>query len=146
MMNVVGEQDIGHQEYDPDDISNPLFIPASCPVETHPEGTPRLWGNLKIKVRPASLVYRIYRQDEIEEPFACNFELNPEYKEILEKSGVKICGATENGGVSIIEVPDRAFYIGTGYQPQLSSEENNPHPLIAAYLEAAIKHKKEKEE
>jgi CTP synthase (UTP-ammonia lyase) len=143
-MNVIGEQDVGHQEYDPD-ILNPLFILASCPVESRPEGAPRLWGILKIKVTPASLAYRIYRQDKIEEPFSCNFELNPEYKEVLEKSGAKISGVTENGGVSIIEFPDRAFYIATGYQPQLSSEESNPHPLILAYLEAVISHKKEKE-
>jgi CTP synthase (UTP-ammonia lyase) len=144
MINVVGEEDVGHQEYDPD-ISNPLFILAPSPVESRPEGTPRLWGNLKVKVRPASLAYRIYRQDEIEEPYACNFELNPDYKEMLEASGVKICGVTENGGTSIIEIPDRTFYIATGYQPQLKSEESNPHPLIAAYLEAAIKYRKEKE-
>ena len=143
-MNVIGKEDMGHQEYDPD-ISNPLFILASCPVETRPEGAPRLWGNLKVKVKPSSLAYRIYRQDEIEEPYSCNFELNPEYKEMLEKRGVKISGVTESGGVSIIEVPDRAFYLATGYQPQLSSEERNPHPLIEAYLEAVIKNKKEKE-
>jgi CTP synthase len=143
MMNVIGEEDVGHQEYDPD-ISNPIFILASCPVETRPEGAPRLWGNLKIKVTPASLAYRIYRQDEIEEPYSCNFELNPGCKEMLEKSGVRISGVTESGGTSIIELPDRTFYIATGYQPQLSSEESNPHPLIAAYLEAAINHKKEK--
>ena len=144
-MNVIGEEDIGHQEYDPD-MSNPLFVLAPCPVESRPEGTPRLWGNIKINVTPGSLAYRIYRQDEIVEPYSCNFELNPEYKEILEKSGVKISGITENRGTSIIEFPDRTFYIATAYQPQLSSEESNPHPLITAYLEAVINHKKVKAE
>ena len=145
MMNVIGEQDVGHQEYDPD-ISNPLFILASCPVETRPEGTPRLLGNLTIKVMPDSLAFRIYQQAEIVERYSCNFELNPEYKGVLEKSGAKISGVTESGGTSIIEVPDRAFYIATGYQPQLSSEESHPHPLITAYLGAAINHRKEKED
>lgn len=140
-MNVIGEKDIGHQEYDPD-ISNPLFRLASCPVESRPEGTPRLWGNIKIKIIAGSLAYRVYRQEEIEEPYSCNFEMNPEYKEILEKCGVKISGTTENGSASIIELPDHTFYVATGYQPQLSSEESNPHPLISAYLEAVMKHKK----
>jgi CTP synthase (UTP-ammonia lyase) len=145
MMNVVGKQDVGHQEYDPD-ISNPLFILASCPVETRPEGAPRLWGNLKIKVLPESLAFKIYRQAAIEEPYSCNFELNPEYREVLEKSGARICGVNENGIASIVEFPDRTFYITTGFVPQLSSGEGNPHPLITAYLEAAINYKKEKEE
>ena len=144
-MNVIDKQDVSHQEYD-SDISNPLFILASCPVETRPEGAPRLWGNLKITVLPDSLAFKIYRQAEIEEPYSSNFELNPEYQEALGKGGAKISGVTENGGVSIIEVPDHAFYIATGYQPQLSSGESNPHPLITAYLEAVINHKKEKED
>ena len=144
-MNVTGRQDVGHPE-DDSDISNPLFILASCPVESRPEGAPRLWGNLKIKVLPESLVSRIYRQVEINEPYSCDFELNPEYKEVLEKSGAKICGVTESGGASIIEFPERAFYIATGFMPQLRSDENNPHPLLVAYLEAVIKYKKEKED
>lgn len=144
-MNVIGEPDIGHQEYDPD-ISNPLFVLASHPVEARPEGTPRLWGNLRIRIAPASIAYRIYRQDEIEEPYSCNFELNPEYREALEKRGLKISGTTASGSAGVIEVPDHAFYIATGYQPQLSSEENNPHPLIVAFLKAAINYQKEKKE
>jgi len=145
MMNVVGNQDVGHQEYDPD-ISNPLFILASCPVEARPEGAPRLWGNLKITVLADSLAFKIYRQAEIEEPYSCNFELNPEYKEALEKGGAKICGVNKNGTASIVEFPDHAFYVTTGFVPQLSSGESNPHPLITAYLEAALNRKKEKEE
>ena len=141
-MNVTGQSDVGHPEYDPD-ISSPLFVLATCPVETRPEGAPRLWGNLKIKVLPESLAHKVYRQFEIEQPYSCNFELNPDYTEILEKSGARICGVNENGTASIVEFPDRAFYITTGFVPQLSSEENNPHPLIMAYLEAAKKYRKE---
>ena len=71
-MNVIGKEDAGHQEFDPD-ISNPVFIMASCPVETRPEGAPRLWGNLIVKVKSASLARKIYRQEKIEERYNCNF-------------------------------------------------------------------------
>ena len=141
-MNVAGQQDLGHPEYDPD-ISSPLFVLATCPVETRPEGAPRLWGNLKIKILPDTLSHRIYGQFEIEEPHSCNFELNPDYKEILEKSGAKICGVSANGTASIVEFPDHSFYVTTGFLPQLTSEEHNPHPLIVAYLEASKNYQKE---
>ncbi len=141
-MNVTGQLEVGHPEYAPD-ISSPLFVLATCPVESRPEGAPRLWGNLKIKVLPGSMAHRIYGQIEIEEPYTSNFELNPDYREILEKSGVKISGVNEDGAAGIVEFPDRPFYITTGFTPQLSSGENNPHPLITAYLKAAGEYHRE---
>ena len=55
---------------------------------------------------------------------------------------MKISGVSEDGGARIIELPDHPFFIATGFVPQFSSEENKPHPMIVAYLEAAIKYKK----
>ena len=136
MMNVADQRDVGHPEYDPE-ISSPLFVLATCPVENRPEGTPRLYGKLKIRVMPGTLSQRVYEQNDIEEPFSCNFELNPDYTEMLEKSGARISGFNENGIAGIVEFPDNTFYIATGFVPQQSSAKDNPHPLILAYLEAA---------
>jgi len=38
---------------------------------------------------------------------------------------------------------NRPSHRATGFQPQLTSEESRPHPLIIAYLEAAINFKGE---
>lgn len=142
-MNVAGEEDVGHAEYNPD-ISSPLFILATCPVETRPEGAPRLWGKLKIKIKPDTHSHRIYGQTEIEEPHSCNFELNPDYTETLEKYGGRIGGVKENGTAGIVEFPKNYFYITTGFLPQLACGENSRHPLITAYLEAARSYQKGK--
>jgi len=68
----------------------------------------------------------------------CNYELNPEYRERLENSGLKVSGVSDNGGARIVELPDHRFFIATGFLPDMSSEENRPHPLIVAYLKAAM--------
>ena len=141
-MNVAYQEDVGHAEYDPD-ITSPLFSLATCPVETRPEGAPRLWGNLKIKVIPETLSHRIYRQFEIVEPHSCNFELNPDYTETLIKCGARIGGVGENKIARIVEFPDHSFYIIAGFLPQLASGEDNPHPLILTYLEAVKNYQKE---
>jgi CTP synthase (UTP-ammonia lyase) len=120
------------------DAAVPLLVLASCPVPDRPDGAPRLWGKLKIKINPASLAYSIYQQTEIEEAFNCSYELNPEYQDIIEADGLKFGGATGEGGVRIIELPDHPFFIATGFMPQFTSEEDRPHPLIVAYLEAVI--------
>ena len=125
-------------EEDPD-TATPLLILAACPVDNRPQGAPRLWGGLKINVSSDSLAYHIYRSNNIEETFTCSYELNPVYREKLETTGLKVSGVSRDGGARIVELPGHHFYIATGFVPQLSSEENNPHPLIMAYLEAALK-------
>ena len=142
-MNVAGDEEVGHPEADPD-ITSPLFSLASCPVETRPEGAPRLWGRLIIKINSGTICHQIYGKTEIEEPHSCNFELNPDYNETLEKYGARISGVNEDGIVRMVEFPKNNFYVITGFLPQLASEENNPHPVITNYLKAAKDYQKEK--
>jgi len=115
---------------------------VSCPVDNRPEGRPRLWGKLKIKVSPDSLAFRIYRQSEVEEAFNCNYELNPTFREKLEVTGLRVSGVSEDGGARIIELPNHRFFLATGFVPQFTSEETRPHPLIIAYLKAALSYRK----
>ena len=135
--NVAGIKDAAHLEYGPN-TGTPLLVLVSCPVDNRPDGAPRLSGRLKIKVSPDSLAFHIYQKTEVEEAFNCNYELNPIFRETLEASGLKVSGVSKDGGARIIELPDRRFFMATGFQPQFTSEVTNPHPLIIAYLEAAL--------
>ena len=123
--------------YDPN-ASTPLIVPVSCPVTERPEGAPRLWGKLKIKVRTDSLAYRIYQKSEVEETFHCNYELNLDFQEVLEASGLKVSGVSEDGGTRIVELSGHRFFLATGFLPQFTSEEKRSHPLVVAYLEAVL--------
>ena len=135
--NILGITDAGDAEYD-SNISNPVITLVSCPVVERPEGTPMLWGKLKIRLTPGSLAFRIYKQSEIEEEFNCNFELNPAYREPLETAGLSVAGSGENGEARIVELSDHYFFMATAFQPQLTSEISRPHPLIIAYLKAIL--------
>jgi CTP synthase (UTP-ammonia lyase) len=88
------------------------------------------------------LAARIYKRLEVEEAFNCNFELNPAFRETLEATGLKVSGVSEDGGARIIELPSHRFFIATGFVPQFTSEATKPHPLIIAYLEAALNHRR----
>jgi CTP synthase (UTP-ammonia lyase) len=134
---VAGLKDAGHTESDPN-AAIPLLILATCPVENRPEGTPRLWGKLNLRISPGSLAFRIYHSLTAEEPFTCNYELNPAYRGLLEKTGLTVTAVSEDGGARIVELADHRFFLATGFVPQLISEEARPHPLILAYLEAAM--------
>ncbi|MFC1958452.1 hypothetical protein ACFLV6_00810 [Chloroflexota bacterium] len=95
-----------------------------------------LWGELKITVKPDSLAFRIYRQKEVAEPFTCNYELNPDFREDLEIAGMSVSGVSKDGGARIIELNSHHFFLATGFVPQFTSKESKPHPLIVAYLKA----------
>jgi CTP synthase (UTP-ammonia lyase) len=134
---VAGVSDAGHMEMEPD-TESPLFILASCPVDNRTDGTPRLWGELEINLTWDSLAYEIYGKTKVYEPFQCNYELNPDYRQQLESSGIKVSGVTSDGGTRIVEITGHPFFIGTGFVPQMISTEDNPHPLITAFLRAVI--------
>ena len=134
----MGLTQAGHTESDPH-AEVPLLVLASCPVEYRPTGAPRLTGKLQIKLMPGSRAFDIYGQTDIEESFACNYELNPVYRGDMENGGIKVSGVSSDGGVRIIELSEHLFFLATGFLPQLGSSEKYPHPLMLAYLRAAAR-------
>jgi CTP synthase len=116
-----------------------LLVLASCPIDSKNKGQPRLHGRLKINLVADSLAYRIYQKQEIAEAFNCNYELNNIYREEIERAGMKVSGISGDGGARIVELPRHRFFIATGFLPQLTSDSNTPHPLVLAFLEAALR-------
>ncbi|MBC8477165.1 MAG: hypothetical protein H8D49_02365 [Dehalococcoidia bacterium] len=133
---MAGIRDAGNTEYD-EDTPTPLIVLASCPVPDRPDDAPLLSGKLRIRLSPDSLAFRIYRLPEITEEFNCNYELNPAYRDVIEAEGLRVSGTGEDGGARIVELPGHLFFLATAFQPQLTSEEGRPHPLITSYLQAA---------
>ncbi len=119
----------------------PLLTLAACPIDNRPAGSSSLTGKLRIRVKRDSFAFEAYQQSRVEEAFNCNYELNPEYRPALERSGLRVTGASADGGARIVELPPH-WFVGTGFLPQLSSEPGKPHPLIVAYLRAALALKK----
>ncbi|MFC2044874.1 hypothetical protein ACFLT8_06790 [Chloroflexota bacterium] len=99
-------------------------------------------GKLIIKIFPGSDAHRIYRTTEVNEEFHCNYELNPVYRPQIEASGMNFGGESPDGGARIIELPGHRFFMGTGFLPQDISEQGRPHPIIVAFLKAALDYKK----
>jgi CTP synthase (UTP-ammonia lyase) len=133
----MGIRDAGHLESDPN-TATPLIVLVSCPVPERAEGASRLSGRLKIKITPDSLASSIYQFSEVEEEFNCNYELNPSYRSSIEDGGMRVTGVGENGETRIVELSDHSFFLATAFQPHFSSEKGRPHPLISAFLKAAL--------
>ncbi len=107
-------------------------------MDASPVTGSRLTGKLQIKLKRGTKAFAAYRKMNVAEAFSCNYELNPKYLPKLEKNGIVVSGVSDDGGPRIIELPGHWFWIATGYVPQYASEPGRPHPLIVAYLQAAL--------
>ena len=114
-----------------------LLTPVTCPLPGRAEGAPKLSGHDRVLIHEGSRLRAILGMDSIEQEYFCNYEPNPEYRELFERGDFRICAETVRGEVRAAERPEHAFFIGVLFQPQRSSRPEAPHPLIAAFVRAA---------
>jgi CTP synthase (UTP-ammonia lyase) len=91
-----------------------------------------------IKILPGSLLHRAYGGDEATEQFACSYGFNQKFRHKFEKGRLKVTGVDLEGEARVVEMLDHPFYVATLFVPQISSQPESPHPLIVAYLKAAL--------
>mgnify|MGYP006180863447 FL=1 len=104
-------------------------------------GTMRL-GSWKCDLLEGSLAHQIYEKSQIEERHRHRFEFNGQFKDQLEKAGLKASGINPDTGlVEIIEIENHPFFIGVQYHPEYKSTVANPHPIFVGFVKAAVKHK-----
>jgi len=134
--NVLGIADADSAEHG-SASGNLVISPVSCAAPNRLPGGPKLSGSDKILLLPDSQLARIYGRAEIWEEYHCNYEVNAAYRERFESAGLRVTGVGEDGRVRAIELPGKAFFIGTLFQPQLAPLGDEPHPVIAAFVRAS---------
>lgn len=132
---VLSFTDARHAEYDPE-APEPFVTALSCSL---------VGENASVRIRPSARVHGIYGASEVEEEFLCSFGLAPKRRELLESGGMRVSGEDETGEARIVELPDHPFYVATLFVPQMSSSLENPHPLVVAFLRAALDARKRRE-
>jgi CTP synthase (UTP-ammonia lyase) len=126
--HVLGFRDAQHAEYDP--YASRLFITElACTLAGR---------EMRLSFVPGSRVARIYGALSATEAYYCNFAVNPEYVGRLGRGPLAITGSDAEGEVRVIELPDHPFFLGTLFVPQTRSTAARPHPLVLAFVEAAV--------
>jgi len=136
--NVLGIADADSAENN-SGSKNIVIYPVACAVPNRKGDAPKLSGMVpEIRLRPGSYLQSFYGKKEIvSEEFFCNFEVNPEYEWCAMEAGFPVVARGSQGEIRAIESPAHRFFIATLFQPQLSSTEKNPHPLVMAFVQAA---------
>tara|TARA_B100000768_G_scaffold45361_1_gene44168 strand:- start:4055 stop:5674 length:1620 start_codon:yes stop_codon:yes gene_type:complete len=111
---------------------------------THKGGTMRL-GSWKCNLVEDSQAASIYNQISIMERHRHRYELNNDFRQQIENSGMKATGFNpETGLVEIVEISNHPWFIGVQYHPEYKSTVANPHPLFSAFVKAALNYKTQK--
>jgi CTP synthase len=103
-----------------------------------------LGGTMRLGAYPAQLakgsrVADIYGSTRITERHRHRFEVNMNYRKVLEANGLLFSGTSPDGKLpEIVERTDHPWFIGVQFHPELKSKPFDPHPLFAGFIEAAI--------
>ncbi len=138
--SVLGLTNANTTECDPD-TPHPVVrcLPGQEGVEEL-GGTMRL-GSLPCKVMPGSLAEAAYGSDIIYERHRHRFEINTEYKDMLEESGMVVSGMSLDGRhIEIMELKDHPWFLGTQFHPEFRSRPSRRHPLFCHFLKAILKY------
>lgn len=100
----------------------------------------------QVKIKPGTVAHQIYQNEAVTEQFRCNYGLNPHYRAEMSRSELRVAGVDLEDEVRMVELPRHRFFVATLFLPQLSSTPETPHPLILAYLQAALAAAQEQEE
>ncbi|NLC67718.1 MAG: CTP synthase [Clostridiaceae bacterium] len=142
--NVCSLEDANSSEFAPE-TKNPVIdlMPEQKNV-SEKGGTMRL-GLYPCELKKDSLIHRIYNDDLIYERYRHRYELNNEYREILEKNGMVLSGLSPCGKlVEVIELPGHPWFIGVQFHPEYKSRPNRCHPLFRDFIRASLERRMHK--
>jgi CTP synthase len=111
-------------------------------------GTMRL-GAYDCEIQPGTISHKAYKNwtnNNTDAPYTISerhrhrYEVNNDYRKLLEEKGLVIAGINKkNNLVEIIEHKNHPFFVGTQFHPEFKSRPLKPHPLFKEFIGAAIK-------
>src|SRR3990172_12627490 len=84
-------------------------------------------GGFDLTIAKDSFAHKLYGKTQARERFRHRWNVNTKYIGTLEKGGLGFSGrAPEKSIMQILELPDKRFFVGTQYHPELTSRPISP--------------------
>jgi len=124
--------------------NNVIDLMAEQKGITDKGGTMRL-GSYPCTVKKGTKAYESYKKVNINERHRHRYEVNNEFREILEKNGMVFSGIyTKKDLVEIIELKNHPWFVASQFHPELKSRVTKAHPLFRDFIKASMKHKRKR--
>jgi CTP synthase len=134
-------------EFDPD-CEHPVIHTMADQVDVV-AGERDMGGTMRLGAYPATLVAgsqvaAAYAGRDVSERHRHRYEVNNAYREKLTAAGLTLSGVSPDGHlVEFVELPRdlHPFFVATQAHPELKSRPTRPHPLFAAFVNAALEYR-----
>ncbi len=136
--NVCGLREASSREFD-DICKEPVIdLMSEQKAVVNMGGTLRL-GNYDCHLVKNTLAYKNYGIEKALERHRHRYELNNDYRDVLESNGMVFSGINEASNlVEIIEIPTLRYFIACQFHPEFKSRPTRPHPLFDSFVKASI--------
>jgi CTP synthase len=135
--NVLGWKNANSTEVDVDS-SHPVI--DLIPEQRHlrEKGATMRLGAYECHITPGTKAFEAYGQKAISERHRHRYEVNNQYRNDLESSGLKVSGVNPTKGlVEIIELPNHPWFVACQFHPEFKSRPSRPHPLFFHFMKHA---------
>ncbi|MFO8015690.1 MAG: CTP synthase [Candidatus Woesearchaeota archaeon] len=120
---------------------------AHCVIDIMPEqkknisernyGATMRLGAYPARLKEGSVVHQLYGAEEVSERHRHRYEVNPEYAEKLESSGLVFSGRSPDRRLmEFLELPGHTYFVATQAHPEFKSRPMNPAPLFDGLIRA----------
>ncbi len=127
--NVCQIKTADHQETNPGG-NELIIIKLACSLVEQTE-------ELKI-IRKDSLLRRIIGRDHLTGRYFCSYGMNELYVKTIESNGLIFTAVSEDGQVRAFELKTHPFFLGTLFQPAMTSDEDDLNPIIVEFVRECI--------
>ena len=127
--NVCAIHNADHQETNPD-APEPVISELACSLVQQEE-------HLTV-MNTDSILFNILKKETFTGKYFCSYGINERYLPVLTSGGLKTTAVSPNGQVRSFEIDDHPFYLGTLFQPALTSSIDHPDPLIVEFVRRSV--------
>ncbi|MEM9685576.1 MAG: CTP synthase [Bacteroidota bacterium] len=142
--NVLNLKGANSTEMDPNTAYPVIDLMETQKGVTNKGGTMRL-GSWTCELHRNSIAGKVYGKEMIFERHRHRYEFNNDYKDEVTAAGLLATGINPDTNlVEIMELAHHPWFVGVQYHPEYKSTVANPHPLFIAFVQAALRYKKNK--
>jgi CTP synthase (UTP-ammonia lyase) len=94
------------------------------------EGRVLLWEGSRLR--------QLYGRDSSTEVYHCNFGLSRRHEAMLDDGLLRVSARDSAGGVHAVELAEHPFFMATLFQPERLALQNQTHPVVRAFVQAAL--------
>ncbi len=137
--NVCGLKEASSKEF-ADKCSQMMVIDSmESQVGVKNKGATMRLGSYPCTIQKNTKAFAVYKTQHISERHRHRFELNNEYREILEKKGMRLSGINEEDNlVEILEISNHPWFLGVQFHPEFKSKPFLPHPVFDHFIGASL--------